>query len=140
MKIIGAYYDFGFFRGDALHLISPLARCLDRGLNRLRTRVHRKHHIEAGQIVKLFTKQRKLLVAKCAGSERDFLSLLFQSLQDLGVTMPLVDRGIRGQAIKITPPLDVIHPYSFRALDHHIERMIRMRSVPVFKFYIVLRA
>ena len=69
-----------------------------------------------------------------------FRACLVQGVQNLGMAMSLIHRGIRSQAIEVTFALDVIHPHAFRALDHHVERMIVMSSVLVFEFDKVLSA
>jgi hypothetical protein len=68
--------------------------------------------------------QRELLVAECARGKGDLARLLVESLQNFGVTVPLIHRGIRSQAIEVTLALDVIHPDAFGALDDYVERMI----------------
>jgi hypothetical protein len=54
------------------------------------------------------------------------------------MTVSLIHRGIRGQAIEVTLPLDVIHPNAFRALDHYVKRMIVMSSILVLEFYEII--
>ena len=140
MKIVGADDDLGFVLRNALDLVAPLARGLERGFDGLGAGVHGQRHVEAGQIVEFLVEQRELLVAEGARGERDFPRLLVQSLQNLGMTVSLVHRGIRRQAIEVAFALDVIHPHAFGALDDHVERMVVVSSILVFEFDEVIGA
>ena len=88
--------------------------------------------------MQFLAEQRQLLVAECARGQRDFPRLLVQGLQNFGMTVSLIHRGIRRQAIEVTFALDVIHPNALRPLDHHVQRTIRMSSILVFEFDEVL--
>src|SRR5580692_8247046 len=90
--------------------------------------------------MEFLVEQRKLLIAKCTRGQSNFLGLLLQSLQNLGMTMSLVHRGICRQAIEVTVAFDVIHPDSFRTLDHHVERMVVVSAVPALEFDKILGA
>jgi hypothetical protein len=52
--------------------------------------------------------------------------------------MSLIHGGICRQAIEVTFAFNVIHPNTFRALDHNVEGMIVMGSVAVLEFDEVL--
>jgi hypothetical protein len=56
------------------------------------------------------------------------------------MTVSLIYRGIRRQAIEVTLPLDVIHPYAFRTLDYYLERIVVMSSIQVFELDEVIGA
>jgi hypothetical protein len=88
--------------------------------------------------VEFLAEQRQLFVPECARSKSNFPGLLLKSLQNLGVTVPLIDRGICSQAIEVTFAFDVIHPNAFPTLDYHIEWTIVMSAIPVFEFDEVL--
>jgi hypothetical protein len=45
----------------------------------------------------------------------------------------LVDRGIRSQAIEITPTFNVVDPHACSAFYDHVERMIVMRAEFIFQ-------
>jgi hypothetical protein len=90
--------------------------------------------------MEFFTEQRELLVAECARGESDLAGLLLKSLQNFGMTVALIHRGIRSQAIEVTFALDVIDPDAFGALDDYVERMIVMSAIVVLEFDIVLGA
>ncbi len=59
VEVVGADDDLGLAVGNALDLVSPLARGLDRGLHRFGARVHGQRHVEAGQVVQLLVEQRR---------------------------------------------------------------------------------
>src|SRR5580765_2119434 len=88
--------------------------------------------------MEFLVEQRQLLVPECTRGESNFAGLLLKGLQNPGMTVSLVHRGIRSQAIEVTSALDVIYPNAFRTLNHHFERMIVMSSILVLEFDEVL--
>src|SRR6185503_16491342 len=133
MEVIGTDDDFSLVLRYALHRVAPLARNLDGRFDSLCAGVHRQYHVEACQIVKIFTKQGELGVSKCARGQGDFLRLLFEGLKNLWVTMTLIHRGVCGQAIQITFALNVVNPNTLSTFNHYVERTIVVRSVSAFK-------
>ena len=87
-----------------------------------------------------FVEQRQLVVAEGARGKGDFPRLLVKGLQNFGMAVSLIHRGIGSQTIEVTFALDVIHPHAFRALDYHVERMIVMSAILVLEFYEVIGA
>ena len=59
VEIVGADDDLGLAVRDALDLVAPLARRLDRGLDRLGAGVHRQRHVEAGEFVQFLAQKRQ---------------------------------------------------------------------------------
>jgi len=45
------------------------------------------------------------------------------------MTVPLIDRGIRCQAVEVAPALHILNPRAFGAVDHDVERMIVVSAV-----------
>ena len=133
MKVVGADDDFGFAVGNAFELVAPLAGRLHGGLHRLRARVHGQRHLETGQVVEFLIEQRQLIVAKGARCQRDLARLVDHGLQDFGMAVPLVDGGVRRQAIEIAIAFHVINPDPFRVFDNHVERMVVVRAVLIFE-------
>jgi hypothetical protein len=83
--------------------------------------------------MEFLTEQRELFVAKCARGESNFAGLLRKSLQNLGMTVSLIYRGIRGQAVEVAFAFDVIQPYAFGTFDDYVEGMIIMSAILVFQ-------
>ena len=71
VEVVGADDDLGLPVGMPLHLVAPLARGLDRGLDGLGAGVHRQHRVVAGQLAELLVRERQLVVAEGAAGERD---------------------------------------------------------------------
>ena len=133
MEIVGADNDFGLAVGDTLDLVSPLARRFDSGLDSLGAGVHGQGHVEAGQFVQVFIEQRQLVVAEGARGERHLVSLLDQSLQDAGMAVPLIHRGIGCQAVEVALALDVVDPHAFGTFNDDIERVIVVSTELLFQ-------
>src|SRR5579871_102243 len=80
-----------------------------------------------------------MLIAECTRGQSNFPRLLLECSQDFGMTMPLVHRRVRRQAVEIALAFNVIHPNTFGALDYDVERMIVVRSVMILEFHKILR-
>ena len=133
MKVIRAHNNLRLTIRNSLPAMPPLPRNFQRRLHRLRTRVHRQRHLKPSQFVQILKQQRQLVVSKRARSQRDFLRLLAHRAKDRRMAMPLVQRGISRQKIQILPSLRVINPRTRSAIDHHIQRMIVMRTITFFE-------
>src|SRR5208337_1669397 len=133
VEIVGARNDLGLIVRNALDLVPPLAGGLDRGLHSFRSGVHGQRHIEAGKLMQLLEEQRQLVVTESARSERDFVRLLHQGVQDLGMAVALVHGGIRCEAIQILFAFHVIDPAALGAVNDDIERVVVMSSVLFFE-------
>ena len=79
-----------------------------------------------------------MIIAEGARGERDFVRLLDQGFENLGMAVPLIDGGVGSQAIEVALAFDVINPDAFGALDHDVERMIVVGSVLFFQIDKVL--
>ena len=134
MEIVRAHDDLGFAVRDTFHLVAPLASRLHGCFDCFRARIHRKGHIEAGQIVEFLVKRPELIIAKCPRGEGDLVRLFRERLQNSGMAVPLIDGRVGGEAVQIAVAFDVIHPYAPGAFDHDVERMIVMRTELVFEF------
>mmetsp|Transcript_16167 Transcript_16167/g.47982 ORF Transcript_16167/g.47982 Transcript_16167/m.47982 type:complete len:251 (+) Transcript_16167:485-1237(+) len=80
---------------DALDVVSPAPRELDRRLATFDASVHREHAIVAEELRDEFSIVAEAVVVKRAGRQRQPLSLVDQRSDDLRMAMPLVDSGIR---------------------------------------------
>ncbi len=133
VEVAGEDQDLGLAVRHALDLVAPLARGLDRGLHRLGTRVHGQHPRVAGQLAHLPVQRAQLVVAERPRGQRHLLGLLDQRAADPRVGVALVDRGVGGEEVEVLVALDVPDPDALGALDHHVQRVVVVRSVGVFQ-------
>ena len=61
------------------------------------------------------------------------MRLLDHGLQNCGMAVSLVDRGIGSQAIQIAIAFHVVNPHALGAFDDDVERMIVVSSVLLFE-------
>ena len=81
---------WNFFR-----LVTPLSRNLDGCLHSFRTSVHGKHHFITKHSCDRLGKSREHIVVEGSAAQRQSLCLIRQGLDELGMTMALIDRAIR---------------------------------------------
>ena len=138
MEVAVADDDLSLAIGHALDLVAPLARNLDRGLNRLRARVHGEGHVVAQQVAQLLAERPQLVVAERARGKRGLFGLFHHGVDNARVAVALADRGVGAQAIHVALALDVGHPNAFGVFDHHVQRMIDVGDIGILEFDVSL--
>ncbi|MNX23551.1 hypothetical protein D3C86_535520 [compost metagenome] len=133
VEVVGADDDLGLVGGDLLHVVGPFAGGLDGGLDGFGARVHGDDPLEAGHLHQLLVKQGKLVVAEGARRQGDLGGLLGQGLEDAGMAVALVHRGVRAEAVQVPLALDIFDPDPLRTLDQHRQGMVVMGAQPVFE-------
>ncbi len=88
MEVVRADNELCLVVGDSFHFMTPLTRGFYCCLDGFCAGVHGQSHFHLGQVVKLLIEQRQLIIAERARSQRDALSLLMKSFQDLRVAGP----------------------------------------------------
>ena len=129
VKVVVGDHDIGLARGNALDIGSPFARDLDRALDRFGAAVHRQHHVLVAQ-----RRQRRAEPAERLGVEGpahqcDEVQLGVRGRGDLGIAVPEIHRGVRGQAVQVAAPFDVDDPRPLGAGRHHRQRRVVVRRV-----------
>ena len=111
--------DLGLVGLDALDHVTPFARCLDRGLDRFGTGVHRQHQVQTAQGGDLLGEGAELIVVESPRGQRQTLRLLDERLHDLRVSVPEVQRRVAAEKLEVAVAVDVLDPPSLTALDDH---------------------
>lgn len=117
---------------DALDLIAPLPRNLHRGFDRLRAGVHRQDHVVAEELGDILGEPRKDIVVECSRAEGQPLGLLRQGLDQLRMTMALIDGRIGGEEVQIPFPLRIPHRSATCPCKNHGQGMIVVSGVDSF--------
>jgi len=125
--------DLALGVGHALDRLPPLARQLDRGLDRLGAAVHRQEARVAGQLADLAAERAELIVVEGARGERQPPGLPLEGGDQAWVAVPLVDRRVGREAVHVALALDVPDPDALAALEHHVERVVVVRPVALFE-------
>lgn len=79
---------------DTLAHVRPLSCKLDGCLNRLRTRIHRQHHVVSEHGGDLLREDAEDGVVECTRGERELLGLRRQRVDNARVAVALVDRTV----------------------------------------------
>jgi len=95
--------------GNALGLVSPLARNLDGRLHGFCAGVHGQHHVEAGHARDLLGELGEDIVVECSAAEGQAAGLVDKSLDELRVTMALVHSRVCRKEVKVVLSLGVPH-------------------------------
>src|SRR5690606_3637443 len=90
MEVVTAYDDLGLVARHALHAIAPLARELDRRLDRLGAGVHRQRHVHLRRVAELLEELAHPVVVHGPRRQREPAGLREQRLEDARVAMALV--------------------------------------------------
>ena len=118
---------------DAFFHSAPAASQLQGRLYALGTRVHRQHTVVAEEVVhELLILTEGFAVEGTAG-EAELVGLVFQCLDDAGVTVTLVDGRITGEEVEILLSLYVPHIDALALGEHHRQRMIVVSTVFLFQ-------
>ncbi len=128
VEVVAAYDDLGAVVWHALHAVRPLARELDRRLDRFGAGVHRQRHLEAREPAKLREERSHAVVVHGARGERELARLLDERADDSRMAVSLIQRRVRADAIEILPAFDVPSPDAFGARDHDRQRRIVRRA------------
>jgi hypothetical protein len=107
MEVLLDGEDQGLVLWNAFDLVSPLARDLDRRLDRLRARVHGQDHVEAEQLGGILGEAREDIVVEGSTAERQPRRLFSQGLDELGVAVALVDGAVGGEEVEVVLALGV---------------------------------
>jgi len=132
-KIIGAYDNFSLAVGNAFDFVAPFAGCLDRSLDSFAPEF-------MGRVISMPVRScsscRAAAVRRYGrhGSQRDSVCLRDHRLENFRMTVALVHGRVGCETIQILVAVDVVHPASLGALDHHVQRMIVVGSVVFFEF------
>lgn len=97
MEVLSDAHDNGLILGNALDLVRPLSGDLNCCLDRLGTSVHWQNHVEAEELGDKFGKAREDIVVESSRTQGQSRSLFCQSLDKLGVAMPLVNGTVCGE-------------------------------------------
>ncbi len=138
VKITVTHYYHGFVRLNTLDGIPPAAAEFEGSFYGFGTGVHRQHFVVAEKFGDVFFVFAERIVVKSAGSEREFLSLLYQCSYNFGVAMTLIDGRICRKEIVIAAVFTIPHIHALAARKHNGNRVIIMCAVFIFKFYEVV--
>lgn len=109
MEVIRCAKHTGLALGHSLDLVSPLTGNLDGGLDGLGTRVHGQYHVIAEGIADFLGPNGEDVIVECARSECDSASLLGKGLDQLWVTVALVDSTVGREKIEVVLALGIPH-------------------------------
>ncbi len=124
VEIAVAADDLGAALGDALDPVAPLARRLDRRLDRFGPAVRRQRAVEARQLRKALEQERKLIVVIGARRHAELLRLRDQRRHDARVRVPEADRRIRAHQVQVAVAVDVGEPAPLAAREHDRQRVV----------------
>ena len=91
VEVAGAHDDLRTVRSNPLALVAPLARELDRGLDRLRPRVHRQHAVASAELRQFGAEASELIVVKGAARQRQPSQLLASGPQEPRVAVAEIE-------------------------------------------------
>ena len=110
MEVAGAGDDLGAVLRHALHVVSPPAGGLHRGLDGLRAGVHRQDHLHAAELGQAPTEGPHLVVVERPAGQGQLVELGVRGGDQRGVAMAEVEGGVRRQHVEVTLALDVGDP------------------------------
>lgn len=94
VEVFGNGKDESLALLNTLDLVCPFAGNLDGGLGGFGASVHRQHHVVSKDSAHLLRPLGEDIVVEGAGAQRETRSLLGESLDELGVAVPLVDGAV----------------------------------------------
>ncbi|KAI6751061.1 hypothetical protein HG530_013975 [Fusarium avenaceum] len=115
--------------GNALDLVCPLAGNLDGSLDGLCTSAHWQNHVVAKDAADLLSPLGKDIVVEGSGAESQPAGLLSKSLDELGVTMALIDSAVGGEEVVVVAALRVPDVDALGAGEDNGERVIVVSGV-----------
>jgi len=104
---------------NALLLVAPFPRDLDRSLNRFRACVHRQHHFKPEHLRNSLCKAREDIVVERSRAQRESRGLIHQRLNQLRMAMSLVDGTVGGQEVEIVLALGIPYRASAGSAEHY---------------------
>ena len=110
--------------GNALDLVAPFARRLDRGLDRFRAAAGRQHAIEAGDARQSLHQLRQPVVVVGARRHRELLRLLDQRADDARMRVTEAHRRVRAHQVEQPATFDVGDPRALAARQHDGQRLV----------------
>ena len=115
-------------------MVAPLARGLDRGLDRLGAGVHRQHHVLAGELGQPLREGAELVVVERPAGQGEAVQLRLGGLDEPRVPVPEVERRVRRQQVEVALALDVGDPGTLAVGDDDRERVVVVRAVALDLF------
>ena len=83
-----------------------------------------------GELRQILIEQCQLIIAERSGGEREAGRLLDHRLQYLRMAVALVDRRVRGEAIEVSPTVDIPYPAPFSSGQHDVQRLVVVGAEP----------
>ena len=127
-KLPSATMIFARSAAHALHAVAPGAGDLDARLDGLGARVHRQHHVFAGERGERRRERPELVVVERAARERDAVELGLGRRDERRMPVAEVDGRVRGEAVEVAAALDVGDPGALGRRDDDRERVVVVRE------------
>ena len=134
MEVAFAGDDLGAAVRHALHLVRPLPRRLERGLDRLEPGVDRQRPVHAGQAAEPLEERRQPVVVVGAGGHRQALRLLGERADDPRVAVAEAHRGVGRHHVEVAASGLVPDVDALAAREHDRQRVVVRRAVAPFDF------
>lgn len=115
--------------GNALGLVSPLARNLDSRLYRFCASVHGQNHVEAGHARDLLGELGEDIVVECSAAECQAAGLVDKGLDELRVAVALVHSGVCRKEVKVVLSLGVPYTATLRFREDDGQWVVVVRGV-----------
>ena len=130
VEVAFARNDLGAIVRHALHFVRPLARRLERGLDRLEAGIHRQRPVHAGEPAQPREKCGQPVVVISARGHREPARLGGQRAHDARMRVAEAHRGVRRHAIEVAPARLVPDVHTFAAHQDDRQRRVIRRAVP----------
>ena len=124
VEVAGADDDLGAVGGNALDLVAPFARGLERGLDGFGAAVRGKRAIEAGDFGEPLQQRRQKLVVEDAGRDGEPLRLLDERAHDARMRVAVAHRRIRAHHVEIAATVLVPEPAAVAVREHDGQRIV----------------
>jgi len=96
VKVVFKDDDLRLVLLNSLDHVPPFSHSLQSRFHRLGSGIHGEYHLFSREIGKFLREDRPTVVEEGAGSQGEDISLIFQSFDDLWMSVPLVDCGVCG--------------------------------------------
>ncbi len=130
VEVAFARDDLGAIVRHALHLVRPLARRLQRGLDRLEAGVHRQRPVHAGEPAQPREERGQPVVVVGPRGDRQPARLGGQRAQDARMRVAEAHRGVGRHAVEVASARLVPDVRAFAAHQHDRQRRVVGRAVP----------
>ncbi len=114
---------------DALDLVAPFARGLDRRLDGLGAGVHRQHAVLAAERGEVARERPELVVGERAARERHAVELVAGGGDEPRVAVAEVQRRVGRQRVEVAAAAVVVDPGALGARDRHRQRVVVVGGV-----------